>query len=248
MSRPDTAARYAYKTIKAQILQGKFAPGERLAASKLEKLLGVSHIPIREALQLLWAEGLVVYSPHKMPMVADNTKETRDEMLLVRALLEVPAMGVAATMLSPEGLKTMRRLQREMKEAHLAGDITKYIAANDQFHRTLYAAVGIGQLEKIIVTLQEATSSHRHRLLTDKKKRALAIADHDRLLAALERKDVEEVRAISFAHLVQWDEFGATGWIESLSPAWAAAIERLSITIRRRHGSQKAHDSLPRAR
>jgi hypothetical protein len=48
--------------------------------------------------------------------------------------------------------------------------------------------------------------------------------------------------------LVQWDEFGATGWIESLNPVWAAAIERLSTTIRRRHGSQKAHDSLPRAR
>ena len=233
-AKPDTASQYAYKTLKAKILQGVLPAGTRLKANELKIELGISHIPVREALQLLWAEGLIVYAPHRMAIVADFTEQMRDEMMLVRALLEIPAVGVAAATISPDALARMKAVQREIREAHRRDDIVRYIELNDAFHRTLYAAVGVAQVEKVLATLQEGTSSYRHRWLADPQKRAVAIRDHDEMLSGLERGDSVAVRTIAFRHLARrWDAVSATAtgtndaWMESLRGPWMQLLRAL---------------------
>jgi DNA-binding GntR family transcriptional regulator len=200
--RPETATQYAYRRIKAAILAGALQPGSRLNFRALQAELVLSHIPLREAVRLLCAEGLLVSEAHRAVTVADLTREQRDELYLVRAILEIPAALAAARRITPDVLDHMAQLNHTLSALDASGEHIRFLDLSDEFHRRLYAASGLPHLEKLIISHQELTRVYRTVNLVDHTARVRAIEQHGELLEALHSGDLVAVHEITLRHLL----------------------------------------------
>jgi DNA-binding GntR family transcriptional regulator len=199
--RPETTAQYVYRELKSQILQGKLQPGSRLSLRMLTKMLGVSQVPIREALLTLAAEGLITNEPHRGAEVADMTREQHDELYMIRSLLEVPAALVAAKCISSEGIEALKKLCRKTESAVKTANSNEFNRLIDKFHETFYAAANSVQLANLIRSLREATSNYRHMYLSDLSHRSTVVKYQARLVQALKVRDLEAVRELTVHRL-----------------------------------------------
>src|SRR5438128_11057097 len=103
-SRPNGASAIEYRTMQAivtdhvrsAILGGRYAPGARVPQDELAQQLGVSRMPVREALRVLEMEGLVELRPHRGAIVVDLRPEEIGEIFEIRAMLEGRAAALAA--------------------------------------------------------------------------------------------------------------------------------------------------------
>ena len=91
-----TKQQLSYENIKAAIIQGEYRPGEKLVVGTIARKLGVSNIPVREALKKLESEGLVQNTPHLSPVVAVPDFKNHAEIFATRQLLEGQATLLAA--------------------------------------------------------------------------------------------------------------------------------------------------------
>src|SRR5688572_28296609 len=108
--------------LRDAILEEELRPGEWLRLRDMAELLGTSTMPIREALQTLAADGLVVLSPHRGAQVPPLTAEELEELYMARLGLEGLAARLAAANVTAEELAHLRVLLREMDAAVAAGD------------------------------------------------------------------------------------------------------------------------------
>lgn len=106
---------HAYETLRRRILDGSLKPGERLRLSHLASELGLSEMPVREALRLLHKDGLVLLNLHRSAEVARLSFETAWEIEEVRLRLEAFACAAAAPYHDAESIKSLRWLIDELK-------------------------------------------------------------------------------------------------------------------------------------
>ncbi len=121
--------------LRAEISDGRLAPGTALRQDELATRFGISRIPVREALRMLQAEGLVTYAPNRGAIVAVVTPQEIQEMLEVRIALECHAIRMAVPLVAGSDLETMRDLLQAYDAAPDAGSWSKM---NWQFHCSLY--------------------------------------------------------------------------------------------------------------
>src|SRR5947199_10401231 len=98
----------ATELIREAILDGRLEPGRRLKEEELARELGISRTPVREALLMLQAEGLVVSTPNRGAMVRVHDAEDLDDLYQLRALLEGHATRRAATRISEQEIEALR--------------------------------------------------------------------------------------------------------------------------------------------
>lgn len=139
-----------YQRLREGLFTGKFAPGESLTIRNLAGLLGVSPMPVREALQRLVAEHALVQMPNRTFRVTPFTPEMFRELMRVRMAVEGLAADQAVRRMTPEVLAQLRRINAEMIRAVEAGNSTATMTANREFHFALYQAAGMPQLMDII--------------------------------------------------------------------------------------------------
>ncbi len=136
----DTLRDRVYDGLRAQILAGGFEPGEALNVRNLAAMFGTSPTPVREALQILVAERALSAEPnrsYRVPSVShDAFIETRD----MRAELEGLLAERAASRAGPAVLRRLEQAIARMTKAIDAQDRKSYLAANQSFHFTIYAA------------------------------------------------------------------------------------------------------------
>ena len=153
-----TAGDKAYETIRALILEGRFAPGEWLREEDLTSVCGVSRTPIREAIRRLVAEGLIVKNPRFGAQVATIDAAELEEIYSLRAMVESHASSRAATRISEEQIARLKELASVMERAATAGDEairTRYTHANAEFHRIILEAAHSPRLSKMAALLVE---------------------------------------------------------------------------------------------
>jgi DNA-binding GntR family transcriptional regulator len=145
--------------IRADIIAGRWPPGERLPEPILCSEFGISRTPLRDALKLLEAEGFVELQPHVGAVVTDpDLADVAEKMEVLSALEQAAAAKVART--RPAAiLKKIRRLHEEMKRAALAGDAQTYFRLNDEFHR----AIVLGAANQTLADMHERIMWHVHR-------------------------------------------------------------------------------------
>lgn len=124
------------------ILEGELAPGSRIIETRVAKQLGVSQAPVREALRDLTTLGLVEMKPYRGASVRQPSKADLVEAMEVRAELEALAARSAATRMTEDCLKELRRLIEEMRELAEKGDTHGHAVKNTQFHETVLRASG----------------------------------------------------------------------------------------------------------
>src|SRR5918993_4415332 len=136
-NRHRTKQEFAYQTLRDAITQCELRPGERLVIDDLARKLQVSAIPIREAIQILQAEGLVVSVPHTGVSVAPVTLESIQDVFALLEGLETVASRLVAARGTPGELDTLAGLVDEMDAAIAEHRHTDWANLNRQFHRMI---------------------------------------------------------------------------------------------------------------
>jgi DNA-binding GntR family transcriptional regulator len=152
-ARPETRFRtkqeYVYQALRESILRCELAPGERLVIDVLARTLQVSAIPIREALQLLQSEGLVVIEPHVGASVAPISEASIDEAFAILEALESVAVRSAIARLGDDDAGGLREQVARMDEAVAAGDYDRWGDLNAALHRRIGEIAGMPLLREM---------------------------------------------------------------------------------------------------
>lgn len=200
-------SRIAYEWIKARIADGTFSPGYRLVLGQLAQELGVSVVPIREAIRLLEAEGLVTFERHVGAHVAMVDERDYQHTMQALALVEGYAAALAAPRLPPGSLDRARDLNAELAGCLGHFEPARFTALNRDFHAVLFTACPNPQILDLVRRGWDRLSGLRTSTFSFVPGRARqSVTEHDRILGLLAAgapaADVEQaVRAHRLATL-----------------------------------------------
>jgi DNA-binding GntR family transcriptional regulator len=185
--------------IRDQILGGRLRPGERLVEDRLSAELGVSRVPVREALLGLSMAGLVRLEPNRGATVTSVTPEMLDELVEVRTLLEALNARLAARHHDPEIVDLLQDTLRRGNAAAQSGSPDELARLNGEFHERLAEASRNSVLSDIMRSLRERTSlafsiNGRDRAAEDWK-------EHAGILAAVIEGDAEIAALLAARHV-----------------------------------------------
>ena len=158
MSGRASLSRVVGEQIRGRILDGSLRPGERLVEDRLSSELGVSRVPVREALRSLSAEGLVTLLPRRGATVVEVTPEDVAELVEVRALLEGLNARLAAQRHDPEIVAQLRDTLERGNAAAEDGTAEVLARLNAEFHERLAEASRNSVLSDVMRGLRERTS------------------------------------------------------------------------------------------
>lgn len=135
--------------LREAILEGDYGPGEALIETELAARLGVSRAPLREALQVLSAEGLVDMVPYHGTTVRVLTARDIEELYSLRGVLEAFAIQRVIERGAEQALRQLRESYEEMRIAAEAGDARRVNGEDLRFHTTLIALSDHGMLQSM---------------------------------------------------------------------------------------------------
>ena len=202
----QTVTAQAYQVLRDRILVGELPEGTPLRQAALAAELGVSRIPIREALRQLEAEGLVTFRPHVGASVSSLSLPEIEELFLLRALIETDVLGRAGGLLAPEDLERAEEVLEAFEEAFDRRDVAAWGTLNWEFHSALYGVA----LQPITLNVLEMLHRHCERYtraqlaLTQWEDRAMA--EHRQLLDLVREEDVEEAQELLRRHILSAGE------------------------------------------
>jgi DNA-binding GntR family transcriptional regulator len=185
--------------IRGQILDGKLRPGERLVEDRLSAELGVSRVPVREALRALSAEGLVRLERNRGASVAQVTPELVAELVEVRALLEGLNARLAAQRHDPAIVKQLGEVLARGNAAAGSASTEQLARLNAEFHERLADASRNSVLSDVMRGLRERTNlafaiNGRDRAREDWQ-------EHSAILAAVIAGDAELAALLATRHV-----------------------------------------------
>lgn len=151
-----TKSELALQVLREQLRTGQLEPGRRLRLNELTRELGMSPTPIREALRLLQADGLVVYRPHQGIVVAEFSPEETVEVVRLRCLLEPLALELTLESLGAVQRKALERLHAKLLVAVASGHGSAITTSNASWHWAIYEGCGSGHLKEFIRRLWDA--------------------------------------------------------------------------------------------
>ncbi len=165
--------------IREMILGGELAPGERLRQDELAATLGVSTMPVREALRQLQAEGLVVFYPRKGAVVARLSVSEYEEIYRIREELEILACQWAAEDFAKVPLPRLRRALEGLEAAEAAQDIPRRLRLVREFFFIIFEASGREHLLRILSSLWAQSEQYR-RTFSDMREHVPSRLEHYR--------------------------------------------------------------------
>lgn len=179
-----TLAERAYGAIYAAIMDGTFAPGDRLRIEDLSTSLHISPTPIREALNRLEAAGLAEHVPHRGSRVSLISTDEFRELYELRFILEPLAAAKAAEHFTKEDAETARAHLDRLTAALQAKEIPEAWDAHTGFHFALYRAAKSRWLERLIVPLWDSCRRYRFQQSNLTAHPVQNRAEHERILQA----------------------------------------------------------------
>jgi DNA-binding GntR family transcriptional regulator len=207
MVSPRSVEESVTETLRDAILGGDLKPGQRLAQVELSEELGVSRIPLRDALRRLEAEGLVTIDRRRGARVSSLTADDVQEIYEMRMLLEGDCARRAISSLGDDDVERLVRLSEEMDRT--ADDPTLGSESRRRFYSELYALAGRPRMHAVILELRALVV--RYHLLTDSGGHH---RPHDDLRSCLRERDGERGAAVICAHL----DAARRDLIQSLEP------------------------------
>jgi DNA-binding GntR family transcriptional regulator len=206
--------------LRERILSGELAPGERLVEGRLSEELGVSRMPVREALRALAAEGIVVIEPRRGATVTSFSPEQIREMVEVRATLEALNAKLAARRHDPAQIARLERILAEGTRLTSEDDLTRISALNLDFHEALGSVAANSVLQEMMRSLRERTAlfftvNNRERMRQNWE-------EHAAILRAVVAGDAELASLLAARHVYSAAELPAALEEASTSSGGAA--------------------------
>jgi len=197
----QTVASMTLDAIRDGILHGSYAAGEPLRQDALADELGVSRIPIREALRQLEAEGLVTFSPHRGAIVSRLSLAEIEEVFDLRASIEPDLLRRALADLTAYQLDQADEVLDRYAHALRTGDVSKWGELNWQFHSTLYAPAERPITMGIVQRLHQQSDRYLRMQLALTHGETRANEEHRAIAAAARAKDVKRACALVRDHI-----------------------------------------------
>jgi DNA-binding GntR family transcriptional regulator len=188
--------------LRTFIVEGLLAPGTKLNERELCERLGISRTPLREALKVLAAEGLVEISPNRGATVSRMTEAEIREMFELLSGLEAFSGELACERITPGELAEIKALHYEMLACRAQLDLSGYYARNQLIHDRINEAARNTALRQVYVSMNRRVQALRFRSNFSVAKWDSAIRDHEQMLSALEARDGKRMAAILRAHLL----------------------------------------------
>ena len=189
--------------LRERIFDGVLAPGSFVDEVRLAEELEISRTPLREALKVLTAEGLVRHEPRRGCFVAEVTQKDLDEIFPVIALLEGRCAYEAAEKATDQDLQELQVLHDRLQKHAKARRINDYYAANFAIHEAVIALAGNRWLAQVIGDLRKILKLARLQQLHAPGRLEQSCSEHMAVFAALQARDAEGAEAAMKTHLTR---------------------------------------------
>lgn len=199
-NRPPTAQEAVLTELRAWIATGRLRPGEQILQDTLALELGVSRVPLREALKTLEAEGQVSYVAHRGYFVTELSLSDLLEVYRIREILEVEAVRQAVPLMTAEDVDRLEEAAADVRRAAGALDVPAMATTNRRFHFALIGACAMPRLVRILHVLWDSTEVYRAVYFTDDANKERVLTEHDELVAAVKAGDAEHALDVLMRH------------------------------------------------
>jgi DNA-binding GntR family transcriptional regulator len=200
--RAERTADVVARRIAQAILNGELAPGTRLREETLARSFSVSRTPVREALILLSASGLVHLEPNRGAMVLQLTAQDVSEVYHLRAVLESESAAMAAGRTTPEVAGLLLAICDRMGELH-ESPASEQLAADTQFHYTIAEASGSPRLHALVRQVSAIPEAYRSAIPYTGADMGEAERQHRGIAGAIREQDQDQARRLMRSH-VEW--------------------------------------------
>ena len=200
--RPNSLHEDVATRLRSMIFEGQLAPGAWVDEVALAREWAISRTPLREALKVLAAEGLVTPVPRQGSRVAELSDDDADALFPVMALLEGRCAFEAVRKASAAELKTLRRLHETLERHAAAGNIEAYYRANHEFHTKVQALAGNRWLDRVSSDLRRFVRLLRGRQLKQPGRLQASLNEHRVLIDAFEQRDAARAERAMHDHLL----------------------------------------------
>lgn len=192
-----------YETLRRSILREDISSGQRLVEEKLAKSLGASRTPVREALQRLEQENLIVKLSYGGYEIKRFTLKDIEEIFGIRSILESYAASLATKRIHEGSVEELEGILAESRQALADGDIEVFIQLNTTFHDRLYKASESEHLYRMIHDLRDYFYRYRRIILHVKGMPEVSLRDHERMIQAMRDGDEKAVESLVREHVTR---------------------------------------------
>ena len=233
--------------LRQRIVEGHLAPGAKLNERELSAQLEVSRTPLREAIKMLAAEGLVELLPNRGAVAVQLSAQDVADTFEVIAGLEGQSGELAAARIGAAQLVEIRALHVEMRAAHTRRDLSGYYTLNALIHTRINAAAGNRVLTQTWANVNARLQALRFRSNFDEAKWKRAMKEHDQMIALLAARDAPGLRALMVTHLLHKRDAVLELLYGQPAPGRTAAraevrqaTDRAAVRAEARHATAKA--------
>ena len=193
MTAVSLAPRALYQEVaellRQRIFKRQLEPGSWIDEMKLAEEYGISRTPLREALKVLAAEGLVTMKVRRGAYVTEVSETDLADVYHLLSLLESDAAGVVAQRATDAQLKELQALHKELEAA--VGNRDKFFAINERFHVRLLQIAGNRWRDQMVADLRKVMKLNRHNSLLKSGRVEESLQEHRAVMEALARRDAK---------------------------------------------------------
>ena len=185
------------------IVRGQLAPGAALDETELARRFSVSRTPVREAIRMLAASGLVEVRAHRAAVVARPTHEHLIGMFEVMAELESLCAGYAADRMRGAERRALEDAHEKLRVLIQRGDPQRYYEVNEAFHAAIYAGAHNSYLAELTLATRGRVQPFRRAQFRNLGRLAKSHAEHDRVVQAILRGERVLAAQNMYAHIIK---------------------------------------------
>ncbi|MDT8903465.1 GntR family transcriptional regulator [Anaeroselena agilis] len=189
-----------YNVLRENIVSGKLEPGTRLIIKKIAQDLGVSEIPVREAIRMLEAQNLVTMTPHAGAQVATFDLDDIREVTDIRSLLEGYAARTAIPFIGDEAIADLEMCIEEMERCIHTEDNVNFGILNRKFHQKIYEHSPLKRLYRMIYEMWDGSERTRAVFSLSKRRPQESVQEHKAILKAIKEHDGDTVEKLIRDH------------------------------------------------
>jgi DNA-binding GntR family transcriptional regulator len=193
MKAPSLAPRALYEEVaellRQRIFSRELEPGSWIDELKIAEAYGISRTPMREALKVLAAEGLVTMKVRRGAYVTEVSERDLSDVYHLLSLLESDAAGVVASTATPSHISELQALHRELEAAAQPEQRERFFEINEQFHMRLLEIADNRWRNQMVADLRKVMKLNRHNSLLKSGRITESLNEHRALMAALTAQD-----------------------------------------------------------
>ncbi|OYU00662.1 MAG: GntR family transcriptional regulator [Burkholderiales bacterium PBB1] len=202
---PSTALyQQVAERLRSKIMSHTLAPGSWIDEQSLAAEYGTSRTPLREALKVLAAEGLVTMKLRRGAYVTEVSQRDLSEVFHLLSLLECDAVGVVAERVTAVQLADLAALHEQLERA--VNDADAFFGANERFHMRVLEIADNRWRNQMVADMRQVMKLNRHHSLLKEGRLAASLQEHRDIMEALKARDAARAKHLMQLHMAQGQE------------------------------------------